>query len=150
MHDELQWNEWNISLKRILTGWTFKFRSTQNNKKVLIEGMDLIYHCIYIDETYGHSGHTSYRMWSDESLKGLFKNIGNGPTLIIVHAGSKMRFIPNRLLFFKSDVKTGDYHSNVNAENYGRWLILPNLPTNFVVVIDNATYYSTQTTWFNK
>lgn len=164
MQAELEWEGSNTSLRRILTDLGFKFRCTQNNRKVLLERLDIralridylqkIKHfrdtnrpIVYIDETYIHSSHTSSKMWTDESTKGLFRNISKGPRLIIVHAGGNMGFIPNALLIFKSGVKTGDYHSDMNAENYGRWLeekLTPNLPTNSVVVIDNAPYHNTQ------
>lgn len=165
MHDELEWKGSNTSLRRILSDLGFKFRCTQNNRKVLIERLDIralridylqkIKYfretnrpIVYIDETYIHSGHTSSKMWSDESRKGLFKNISKGPRLIIVHAGGNMGFIPNALLIFKSGAKTGDYHSDMNAKNFGRWIeerLIPHLPTNSVVVIDNAPYHNTQT-----
>jgi hypothetical protein len=93
-----------------------------------------------LDETYLHSKHTSSKNWTDESTKGLFANILKGLRLIIIHAGGEMGFIPNCLLMFKSKTKSGDYHSETNSQNYGKWLeekLIPNLP-NSVVVTDNA------------
>ncbi|GJQ83877.1 hypothetical protein Trydic_g6755 [Trypoxylus dichotomus] len=49
---------------------------------------------------------------------------------------------------FMSGVKTSDYHSDMNTENCDRWIeqkLIPNVPSNFVVVIDNAPYHNTQT-----
>ncbi|GJQ67199.1 hypothetical protein Trydic_g8107 [Trypoxylus dichotomus] len=88
-------------------------------------------------------------MWSDESTKGLFKKISEGPRIKgIVEAGDDVGFISNALLIARFRVKTSDYHSDMNAENYSRWIeqkLISNLPTNYVVVIDNASYHNTQT-----
>jgi hypothetical protein len=34
----------------------------------------------------------------------------------------KMGLIPNALLMFKSGTKSGDYHQEINFDNYERWL----------------------------
>jgi transposase len=41
--------------------------------------------------------------------------------------------------------KSGDYHDDMNATNFERWLrtkLIPNLPPNFVLVLDNASYHN--------
>ncbi|XP_026736219.1 uncharacterized protein LOC113499852 isoform X2 [Trichoplusia ni] len=46
---------------------------------------------------------------------------------------------------FKADTKTGDYHDQMNAENFTKWLtekLLPNIPINSIIVMDNAPYHS--------
>ena len=46
---------------------------------------------------------------------------------------------------FKAGTKTGDYHSNMNSENYEKWVrtqLIPNLPNNSVVIVDNASYHN--------
>ena len=55
--------------------------------------------------------------------------------------------MPNALLMFKSLQKTGDYHNDMNSENFIRWLkqyLIPNLEPNSVLVIDNASYHNIQ------
>lgn len=62
-----------------------------------------------------------------------------------MHAGYNAGFILNGLLIFKSGTKSGDYHSNMNYTNYVKWIrlqLMPNLPPNSVVVIDNAPYHN--------
>ena len=47
------------------------------------------------------------------------------------------------VLFQIRRTKTGDYHSNMNSENYEKWVrmqLIPNLPNNSVVLVDNAFY----------
>ncbi|CAG9122699.1 unnamed protein product [Plutella xylostella] len=48
---------------------------------------------------------------------------------------------------FKSHSKTGDYHGDMNATNFRKWIdekLTPNIPPNSVIVMDNAAYHSTQ------
>lgn len=85
--------------------------------------------------------------WSDGSSKGLKKPIAKGQRIVIVHAGCEAGFVPNALLLFKAGTKSGDYHDNMNFENYVKWLrsqLIPNLPPNSMLVIDNASYHNKQ------
>lgn len=53
--------------------------------------------------------------------------------------------VPGALLIFKSGQHTGDYHNDMNADNYENWLknkLIPNLPSHSVLVIDNAPYHN--------
>ncbi|KAL0830040.1 hypothetical protein ABMA28_003498 [Loxostege sticticalis] len=92
---------------------------------------------IYTDESYVGSSHSSQKAWTDGTTKGLKKPISKGQRVVIVHAGSETGFIPNALLTFKAGTKSGDYHDNMNFENYEKWLksqLMRNLPANSVVV----------------
>ncbi|KAI4455528.1 hypothetical protein MML48_9g00004442 [Holotrichia oblita] len=67
--------------------------------------------------------------------------------LIMVHAGGKAGFVPNALLTFTSGAKSGDYHQDMNHENFMKWVkkqLLPNLPPKNVLVVDNASYHNVQ------
>ncbi|XP_030754704.1 uncharacterized protein LOC115881383 [Sitophilus oryzae] len=67
--------------------------------------------------------------------------------LIIVNAGSENGFVENACLIFKAGLATGDYHGQMNQENFTRWLtekLLPNIPAKSVIVLDNAPYHSVQ------
>ncbi|PSN37351.1 hypothetical protein C0J52_18821, partial [Blattella germanica] len=102
---------------------------------------------IYEDEPYIHSTHTRPNNWSDGTSSGLLPPISKEPRLIIVHAGGRTGFVPGAFLIFESNRKTGDYHHEMNAENYKKWLtekLIPNLPPNSVLIIDNAPYYNIQ------
>lgn len=162
---DLDWHGSNETLRVLLHNMGFRWRRTQNNRKVLIERHDIrslrISYLekikyfrsqntpiVYLDETYLHSGHTSSKNWTDDSTKGLFANMSKGQRLIIIHAGWEKGFLPGCLLMFKSGTKSGDYHSEMNSGNYGKWLenmLIPNLPRNSVIVIDNAPYHNVQT-----
>ena len=116
----------------------------QNIKKFREEGRTVVYQ----DETYIHSSRTLPYTWNDQIQPGGYAvPVAKGQRLIIVHAGSQYGFVPNTLLIFKSNQKTGDYHDNMNADNYRRWIeekLVPNLPANSVLVIDNASYHNVQ------
>ena len=102
---------------------------------------------IYMDESYIHSSHTHQKGWSDESNDGLKKPVSKGLRLIIVNAGGENGFVPNAYTRWKSNCSTGDYHNDMNFENYEKWVtekLIPNLPPRSVVVIDNAPYHNKQ------
>jgi hypothetical protein len=47
-------------------------------------------------------------------------------------------------LFFQGS-KSGDYHDDMNFQNFITWVnkqLLPNLPATSVLVIDNASYHN--------
>lgn len=150
------------SLRSILRQLNFKWKRTEDNRKLLIkhsnirlkrieylkklsanrqEGRPVIY--LYTDESYVDTSHRKPKAWSAGSTEGIKKNISKGQRIVIVHAGSEKDFVPNALLLFKAGTKTGDYHDNMNFENYEKWInckLIPNLPDNSVVVVDNASY----------
>ena len=154
----------STSLRTIIKDIGFKWKKTKTNRRVLIEKHDirkLRTHylrrlkqytnegrpIVYEDETYIHSSHSTPKSWSDDSSKGLLTPVSRGSRLIIIHAGSCSGFVPNALAIFKSNQKTGDYHVAMNNENYVLWLkkqLIPNLPPNSVLVIDNASYHNAQ------
>lgn len=65
----------------------------------------------------------------------------------MVHAGSEDGFVENACLIFKAGLTSGDYHGQMNRENFTKWLtekLLPNIPANSIIVLDNAPYHSVQ------
>jgi hypothetical protein len=66
--------------------------------------------------------------------------------LIVVHIGSKDGFLPGAQLAYKANSMSEDYHRQMNYDNFSRWIthqVIPNLPPNSVVVVDNVSYHST-------
>lgn len=142
----------------------FRWKKTQTNRKLLTEKSDLRnarvkylrqikqYReekrpIVYMDETYFHSSSSSEKSWTDSEKTGLKKPVSKGQRVVVVHAGGEMGFVPNALLMFKSGLKKGDYHDDMNKKNYAKWLeekLIPNLKPNSVVVIDNAPYHKEQ------
>jgi transposase len=100
-----------------------------------------------MDESYIHATHTKQNAWSSDAEPCLQVPIATGKRAIIVNAGNENGFVPNAALVFKSGIKTGDYHNDMNFENYEKWLktqLIPNLPPRSVLVIDNAPYHNVQ------
>lgn len=67
--------------------------------------------------------------------------------MIVLHAGSRHGFIPGAALIFKAKSVSGDYHSEMNHANFMKWLqemLIPNLPANSVLVLDNVAYHNVQ------
>lgn len=73
---------------------------------------------IYLDETWIHAHYTVKKCWQKPTDVGVRRNNSPGRRWIIVHAGSEAGFVDNALLMFKADTKTGDYHDQMNAENF--------------------------------
>lgn len=152
------------SLHSIIRKMGFKWTKSKNNRGLLIEKSDIralrlnyldkikYYRSqgrpiVFLDETYIHAGHTSSKSWTDNTTNGLLSTISKGNRLVILNAGGEMGFIPNCLLIFKSGTKSGDYHDDMNSQNYEKWLsekLIPNLPPNSVIVCDNAPYHNIQ------
>ena len=56
-----------------------------------------------------------------------------------------MGWIPNTTLIFRSKKNTGDYHDEMTGEHFEEWFehkLLPNIPPNSLIVMDNASYHS--------
>lgn len=66
------------------------------------------------DKTYIDTTHIYSKSYSHGSTSDLKKSISKGNRLVIVHAGGKDGFIPDELLMFKANIKSGNYHNNMN------------------------------------
>ena len=164
LEEDINFKGSETRLRVIVKELGFRWKKTENNRKLLIETSNIRLQrieylrkirkyrqegrpIVYTDESYVDSSHSTTKAWSDGPTEGLKKPISKGQRVVIVHAGSEAGFIPNALLTFKAGTKTGDYHDNMNYENYEKWLrtqLIPNLPPNSVVVVDNASYHNKQ------
>jgi transposase len=104
---------------------------------------------IYLDETYVNKNHSNDFIWySTEDGPWIQKPTGKGERLIIINAISKDGWVPNAKLVFKSTRKTGDYHGQMNGELFQKWFsekLIPNLPKNSNIILDNASYHNVLT-----
>lgn len=152
------------SLRKEMRKIGFRWRQMKNNRKILMEKQDIRHlrieflrkmkkyreeqrPIIYMDETYLHSSHTKKTAWSDESNEGLRSPVSKGTRLIILNAGGEDGFVPNSYVRWKSNNNTGDYHNEMNYENYEKWVtnnLLKYVPPRSVIVIDNAPYHNKQ------
>ena len=92
--------------------------------------------------------HTQEYVWVDSDGKGGWKvPSGKGQMLIVLHAGSAEGWVPGGDLMFRSKTNSADYHDEMNSEHFMEWFtkqLLPNIPDNAVIVVDNATYHNKQ------
>ncbi|PSN39728.1 hypothetical protein C0J52_20669 [Blattella germanica] len=65
----------------------------------------------------------------------VYTNDSAGQRMIVVHAGGDMGFIPDAYFMYRAKSKCGDYHNEMNNDNYG-------LPEGSTVVMDNAPYHN--------
>lgn len=151
-------------LRQRLKKLGFQWTRCQSNRRLLIERSDIVAwrirylsdinkyrreckNIVYIDETYVQASHSVSSCWQSPEEVGITTKIGKGNRLIIVHGGGEAGFVNNALLIFKSSSTSGDYHSSMNFNNFGKWLsekLLPNLPNSSVIVMDNAKYHSVE------
>lgn len=107
------------SLRKILKKLGFTFRRAENNRRVLIEKIDIREKriaylqaitkyrlekrpIVYMDESCVCTSHFSNKVWSDGTMNGIHTPVSKGDRLIIVHAGGvdlfQMPFLCGRLV----------------------------------------------------
>lgn len=112
---------------------------------------------VYLDETYINKNHSGTDTawycsdWKDNPrLDKSFgpyinKPAGKGERFIILNAVTKDGWVDNAKLVFQAHRCTGDYHGSMDEENFTKWFItqlLPNVPANAVIIMDNAPYHN--------
>ena len=101
---------------------------------------------VYLDETYINKNHFQRLTWyMDEDGPWVNKPSGVGPRLIVVHAVTHGGWVDGAQLVFEAKKRTGDYHGQMNWENFSRWFteqLLSNIPKNSLIILDNACYHN--------
>jgi transposase len=104
---------------------------------------------VYLDESYVNRNHSNDFIWySGEDGPWVQKPTGKGERLIIMNAITKNGWVPEAKTVFKSTRKTGDYHGQMNTELFKKWFsekLLPNIPPNSIIIMDNASYHNSLT-----
>lgn len=79
---------------------------------------------VYLDESYVNVNHSPARTWSfAEDGPWVQKPSGKGLRLILVHAMTAEGWVEGAKLVFQAKRRTGDYHGQMNFENFRRWFI---------------------------
>lgn len=114
---------------------------------------------VYTDETWINAGSTTSKSWIDKTITSALDArrkllttgnklpSGKGGRIILVHAGTENGFIPGAQLVYHGK-KDGDYHDEMDGPMYEKYFkekLLPNIPPNSVIVLDNATIHSRKT-----
>jgi transposase len=101
---------------------------------------------VYLDESYVNVNHSNSRTWYfAEEGPWVRKPSGKGPRLIIVDAITSDGWVPGARLVFQAKRRTGDYHGQMNYDNFRRWFtnsLLPNIPASSLIMMDNAPYHN--------
>ena len=106
---------------------------------------------VFLDETWANAHDGKDLAWVEDdavtggTLGGKRRPSGKGKRLIILRAGGEMGWIPNTTLIFQSKKNTGDYHDEMTGEHFEEWFedkLLPNIPPNSLIAMDNASYHS--------
>ena len=99
---------------------------------------------VYIDETWIDTSYTAKYCWQSKDERGALLPISWG-RLIVVHGGGCTGFVPGALLVWKATSSTGDYHNEMNGQNFQKCVcekLLENNSVKSVIVMDNASYHS--------
>lgn len=149
------------TLRKFLLRIGFRWKRCIDQRKTLIERADIVaWRCrflremkkfreskreiVYLDETWIDCNLAFSKCWQDEKIGAIVKERA-GHRLIVVHAGSKSGFVKNAELIFKAGTATGDYHGQMNYDNFEKWLkekLIPNIPPHSVICMDNAAYHT--------
>jgi len=101
---------------------------------------------VYLDETFLNKNHSDDNTWFlDEDGPWVNKPSGKGQRLIIVHAITINGWVNGAKLVFQAKLSTGDYHGQMNYENFSKWFsnqLLPNIPSDSIIIMDNAKYHN--------
>lgn len=106
------------------------------------------YEPVYLDETWIFLYGNHIYSWIDESeFTVKHTKSGEGTRYIVLHAGDEEGWIDGCELIFKSKANSGDYHDEMNSDNFMRWVtekLIPGLAKRgkkFLIVMDNAPYH---------
>lgn len=101
---------------------------------------------VYLDETYINKNHSCRFTWylkEDGPL--VNKPSGVGPRLILVHAITQRGWVDGAQLVFEAKKRTGDYHGQMNWENFSKWFqnqLIPSIEPGSIIILDNAKYHN--------
>jgi len=102
---------------------------------------------VYLDETFINRNHSNQFTWYlDEDGPDVNKPAGKGERLIVVNAITSDGWVKNARLVFEAKKRTGDYHGQMDWGNFSKWFteqLLPNIPENSIIIMDNASYHNT-------
>lgn len=101
---------------------------------------------VYLDETYINKNHSCRFTWYlQEDGPLVNKPSGVGPRFIVVNAITEDGWVEGAQLVFEAKKRTGDYHGQMNWDNFSRWFeyqLLPNIEPESIVILDNARYHN--------
>lgn len=103
---------------------------------------------VYLDETWFDTHDIKTHGLSDDSSKCVLRvPASRGKRVIILHVGGSNGWVQNGLLVSAKNIKNcnADYHEDMSSSLFEEWFqkqLLPNIPRDTVVVMDNAPSHS--------
>ena len=144
-HTALRERDYVVNARR---NYLIRKRELDNSNRTLV----------YLDETFINKNYSGSDFswyccnWKDDpeldKSYGPFINkpSGKGERLIILNAVTKNGWVKGARLVFQAKSNSGDYHGSMDEENFTKWFtkqLLPNIPDNAVIIMDNASYHNT-------
>jgi hypothetical protein len=111
-------------------------------KKFREEGTEIF----YLDETWVDSSLKFKKCWQGDEVNGVMTT-STSHRRIVAHIGSSNGFLEGAGLVFGAGTASGDYHGQMNTDNFEKLLnemVFPKLPLASVLVMDNAPYHGRQ------
>jgi hypothetical protein len=105
---------------------------------------------VFLDETWFDTHDVITRGWVEDASKcKLDTPPCRGKRIIILNAGNENGWVPGCLLLSAKNIKdsSADYHCDMDHTLFENWFtntLIPNLPENSVIVLDNASYHPRQ------
>jgi GT2 family glycosyltransferase len=113
----------------------FKWKRCGSRRKILIEGENIVnWRCaylqkirkfretgkpiLYLDETWVDANLTFRKCWKNKEVVGVTTNVNVSNRLIVVHLGGSGGFAEGCELVYKASKATGDYHGQMNSDNF--------------------------------
>jgi hypothetical protein len=84
--------------------------------------------------------------WQTDEVKGVLADGSEKNRLIVVNAGSEDGFATGAQLMYKAGSVIGDYHGQMNSNNFEKqvqYKLIPNLPKKVSGRFDNEPYHCT-------
>ncbi|XP_076248918.1 uncharacterized protein LOC143188498 [Calliopsis andreniformis] len=153
---------WKVhSLYRLLRTMGFKWKKCNSIRKVLIEKPSIVErrakylrniehyrslnrNIIYVDEIWVDNTLRFTKCYQNDEMLDVMKNTNTYHRLIVIHACGINGFLKGADLIFGAQSVNGDYQDQISAATFEKWVIeklLPNIPANSVVVMDDAPYH---------
>ena len=161
--ESINYNGGRETLRKLLKEMGFTWRKCSGIRKIIRERTDNVAqrinflrriktfreegrHIVYTDGTFVNAGHTVSKSWQSDDI-GLDVPFNKGERIIMLLARTKDGFIPGANAVYQAGSSTGDYHKDMNFENFRKWLekqLVPNLKSKSVIILDNAAYHNLQ------
>jgi hypothetical protein len=90
---------------------------------------------------------TFRKCWQNKEVIGIITNANASNKLTVVNLGGSGGFVEGCELVYKAGKATGDYHGQINSNNFEKLVnekVIPNLATPSLIVLDNAPYHGKQ------